>query len=149
RITGYHNNALPSDPFAHFVIRPMTDGQIAGFCRHWCQASRQPRRAKALLAEVFDPQRSNIRSLARNPLLLSILCQLATKDPQQAVHLPQIRAELYEKVVHETAESWRQAAHVALGEEEPYFTRLLSGVDNVLALFGPVAGYMHTSLISN
>ena len=149
RITGYYQTALPSDPFAHFLIRPMTDGQIEEFCRHWCEASGRPGLTGALLSEIFDPKRPNIRSMASNPLLLSILCQLGTRDSQKKVQLPQIRAELYEKVVQETVEEWRKKAHTSLREEEPYFTQLLSGVDNVLALFAPVAGYMHASLISN
>lgn len=149
RCTGYYQTALSSEVFAHFVIRPMTARQIDQFCRHWCRAIDRAALAEPLLAEIFDPRRPNIRSMASNPLLLSILCQLSSKEAKRVVQLPQIRAELYEKVVRETAEHWRRGAHASLSAAEPYFARLLVGVDNVLALFAPVAGHMHAHLISN
>lgn len=149
RITGYYQVQLPPRPFAHFLIRPMSDSRIREFCCNWCDGSNCPHMTDDLLAEIFNPRQTSIRSMARNPLLLSILCQLRTKDPDSKAQLPRIRAELYEKAVYETAERWRAAAHIALREEEPYFKQLFSGVDSVLALFAPAAGYVHARFISN
>lgn len=146
RRTGYYQNHLPP-PFNHFVIRQMTDDQIRGFCHQWCDATDRAAMEATLLAEIFDARRERVHALARNPLLLSILCQLGTRDPDHAARLPAIRAELYEKVIYETADQWRKAALTSLGER--YFTELLAGHDNVLALFAPLARHIHERLMSN
>jgi hypothetical protein len=150
RRTGYYQSPLAPARFSHFLIRPMTDGQISEFCRHWCEAAKCIPLTDPLLVEIFDPVRPSIHALARNPLLLSILCQLGTADRGSVVHLPQIRSELYEKVVFETASSWRANARqgLALTRADAYFEDLLAGEDNVLALFAPVAGHMHRALAS-
>lgn len=145
RRTGYYQNAL-RPPFNHFAIRPMTDEQITGFCRQWCAATDRAAMAQALLGEIFDPRRPSLHSMARNPLLLSILCQLGTGDPKKLARLPAIRAELYEKVVYETADQWRRTAMASLGERR--FVDLLAGLESVLALFAPVAHHMHARLLS-
>lgn len=148
RVTGYYQTSLASDTFEHFLIRPMVDSQIEEFCRHWCVATERKARTDTLLREIFDKSRPSIRSMARNPLLLSVLCQLGTKDESQA-KLPQIRAELYETIIYETAQEWRRESTQALIDKEPYLAGFLMDVDSVLALFSPVAGHIHAHFIDD
>ncbi|MES2442853.1 MAG: NACHT domain-containing protein [Pseudomonadota bacterium] len=136
RVTGYYQTALDSNIWSTFLIRPMPDSQIRQFCDNWCAAAGFPDLAGPLRDELFAPGNDTILSMARNPLLLSILCELSTRD-RTVVRLPQVRAELYEQIIFETAQGWR--AETAPGDDPFSF----ANADAILALFAPAANSIH------
>lgn len=147
RITGYYQTALTSPAWSIFLIRPMPDALIARFCNHWCEAAEIPALAEPLRAEMFSPRNATILSISRNPLLLSILCQLATFDPTR-VTLPKGRTELYEQVIVETAERWRTGVLQEPRGRTPEFMRKLSSAESILTLFAPAAEHIHRKSIT-
>jgi hypothetical protein len=142
RITGYYQTALNSKVWSTFLIRPLSDAQIAQFCDNWCKAADAARLAAPLKIELFAAENASILPMARNPLLLSILCRLGILE-RTAVHLPRARATLYEQVIVETAARWRAQAIEAVPDDAPAVLHHLSEVDPLLALFAPVAMSMH------
>jgi hypothetical protein len=147
RVTGYYQTAFTSESWSTFLIRPMPDTQIAQFCGRWCEAAGLPRLAEQLREEMFAPRNRTILSMSRNPLLLSILCQLATLN-RTHVELPQGRAELYEQVIVETAERWRADILQEPFGRQPEFISKLGSTDAILALFAPVAEHIHRHSIT-
>jgi len=148
RITGYYDWALNSERWSTFLIRPMPDAQIEQFCENWCSAAGFPSLAVALRAELFAPRNAVILSMARNPLLLSILCELGTRERTE-VRLPRARSELYEQIVIETISGWRDDAAKRLFESEPAFDRGQVPTDALLALLAPVASHIHQGEITS
>ena len=163
RITGYYQTALHTERFAHYLIRPMSKVQITEFCHHFCRESGKEKAIDDLLSQIFDVRRPSVLSMARNPLLLSILCQLVIDHPRlgsrlagsdlvsqpQTMSLPEIRAALYECVVYETAANWRKRTQKPNDQEEAFLGPIFGDIETVLALYAPIAGYMHRETINN
>src|SRR5690606_25603076 len=95
RIVGYQLRPLHEN-LPHFVIQPMEDPAVARFCHNWTNATGIPDKAEALTTGVLEHPNENVRQqMARNPLLLTILAQVFSQEPE--VGLPGRRAELYHK----------------------------------------------------
>jgi predicted NACHT family NTPase len=90
------DTALPG--FRTIRLAPLDDAAIQAFLWHWCLWLRrgEERDAKAyypeLLGAVSVP---GLRLLARNPLMLTALAVVHLQDH----HLPEQRAELYERIM--------------------------------------------------
>ncbi|MAS93536.1 MAG: hypothetical protein CMO55_10125 [Verrucomicrobiales bacterium] len=162
RITGYYQTALQTDRFAHYIIRPMSKVQIKEYCEHWCDAMTRSDRLPLLLEQVFDIKRPGVLSMARNPLLLSVLCQLVTgsaerRDAHEGQHqldapgvgLPEIRAALYERVIYQTAKKWRERAIEGDEKVRPVLDLIFGSVETVLSLYAPLAAHMHRNTVNN
>lgn len=102
---------LPGDHFISFELVPFTDDQIKGFVSAWYQemAERwnEPReRTRELAARLQEALRGpDLRRLARNPLLLTVMALVHTHDKV----LPDHRAVLYERTI--AILLWRWETH--------------------------------------
>lgn len=120
RIVGYHTTPLPNN-FAKVFIEKMDDPALEHFCQVWTRqivlqnevgADEAPELRKELIAKlskelqsaIFDPVRPQIRELATNPLLVTMLAMLFRYGDGQ---LPDTRVELYEKSVSILIEKWQ------------------------------------------
>jgi hypothetical protein len=92
-------------------VRPFTPKQQARFVTDWyrCQErlsrggrsspeveQEAERNAHNLIAQIQDPQRTELADLAKNPLLLNLLATFHRSDP--SLQLPRQRAELYQDI---------------------------------------------------
>jgi hypothetical protein len=93
RIVGYQLRPLhPNLP--HFVIQPMGDEAVTRFCHNWTAATGIAEKAEALTEGVLKHPNPHVRQqMARNPLLLTILAQVFSRQPDAG--LPARRTELY------------------------------------------------------
>jgi hypothetical protein len=93
RIVGYQLRPLHEN-LPHFVIQPMGDAAVTRFCQNWARYTGIPERTEPLVQGVLKHPNPNVREqMARNPLLLTILAQVFSSDPEAG--LPARRAELY------------------------------------------------------
>ncbi len=143
RIAGYRIAPL-SQPFQHYTVQEMNDGQIQSFLEHWCgtvedvetpELSLQTRKANAQkeIDGIMNAVKNTpgVRRLAANPLLLRVLALIHKNGST----LPQKRIELYKLAADTLARTWRPAQGVpesALVKDE-YLTPLL----------GELAYWMH------
>jgi predicted NACHT family NTPase len=105
RPAGYKPDFFRADEFPHYEVLPFDDDQIQQFIDHWydsrfatkAEAGRRKESLRKALAE-----NDRIKSLARNPLLLTIIALI---HRYQAV-LPKERHKLYDKAVDTLLTSW-------------------------------------------
>jgi len=101
-----HAGRLLAGVSARFPIREMDDTEIALFVQQWTRLVKSydetdaDEHAETLLRNL---QRPAIRTMARNPLMLTLLAMLTRGRP--GYRLPEQRAELYELIVERLAES--------------------------------------------
>ncbi|MCH7591655.1 MAG: NACHT domain-containing protein [Planctomycetes bacterium] len=105
-------------PFDTYSVDPLGQDSIVRFAKNWCSFGHgHPPRRKCVRCEdelerirraIVDNER--IRSLASNPMMLTILCQLH----DAGASLPQRRMQLYEKIVEAFLFSWERKKHAAL-----------------------------------
>ncbi len=146
RIVGYHTTPLPNT-FSKVFIEKMDNPALEHFCEVWTrQMVQQNERSapgtaeekealiagltKELKAAIFDPARPQIRELATNPLLVTMLAILFRYGDG---HLPSTRVELYEKSVNILIEKWQLDRRHNLRPEE------------VRALMQTLAAHIHSS----
>lgn len=125
------NNPL-SGTFDVYKTQEFKPPQIKEFLQQWFSQSQKPERGQALQQKLNEPQRERIRELVRNPLRLSLLCEVFYINPN--AELPQTKAGLYEIFVryfyewkleqHPTKEPQREKLNQALGK------LAISGLDN-------------------
>lgn len=110
RVVGYKEGgqiaALP-----HYELLPLSSGSVEDFLQNWYRASNESAEAKNLLADtqvelILDrlSKQPRLRELTRNPLLLTFLIVIASKD--SSGRLPEHRAELYHQYIEELLDSW-------------------------------------------
>lgn len=142
RPTGVPDGRLAG--FERVEVQPFADGQIGGFLTAWCglyaqelhgrdkASERRGREEGARLAAEIrgNPQ---VRELARNPLMLTILAIVH----RAGTRLPDHRIELYEHAARVLVERWNRAR--SLGSATP--APALRMVD-ALKLLGPAALHM-------
>lgn len=108
----YRQNSLwaLSDRFSVMELAPYSWAQVSQYIRNWYTSAAENRpislggkevattRARQYAADLVHTLRSNTNlwSIARQPLLLALLVLIHEENQ----HLPQNRAELYEKTVH-------------------------------------------------
>jgi HEAT repeat protein len=90
RIAGYAGPPLPDA--AEVELQPFTPGDVTQVIRAWQLPAAEERK---LMGRASDPA---VAAMARVPLLLVMLCALASEQPAGS-ELPRTRGELYERVL--------------------------------------------------
>ncbi|HEX3553088.1 MAG TPA: SUMF1/EgtB/PvdO family nonheme iron enzyme [Thermoanaerobaculia bacterium] len=144
RIVGYREVRPQAEGLAECTLVDFEDEEIQAFVEKWTAAVERAASGDTKLAELeaqrereelLDAANRNpgVRSLASNPLLLTILAVMK----RQGVTLPERRAELYQTYVETLLRSWNLVRSLA-GRS----TRDLDVVET-LKVLAPLALWMH------
>ena len=149
RYAGYKGDARLGGRFLELHVRDVEELEARSFIAAWYSAvearaelGRDAETAAALAKEassdlvgkIFDPEDArtvSLRALARNPLMLQILC-LVHRDRKQ---LPERRVELYRECVLVLLELWRRAKGMPVDLDAQQALRLLQ----------PLAYWLHSA----
>ncbi len=149
RYAGYKGDARLGGRFLELHVRDVEETEAREFIAAWygaveaqAELGRDAETAAALAGEaaaglsekIFDPQDArtlSLRALARNPLMLQILC-LVYRDRRQ---LPERRVELYRECVLVLLELWRRAKEMPLALD----------AQQALCLLQPLAFWLHSA----
>jgi formylglycine-generating enzyme required for sulfatase activity len=112
RTIPYQDKELQWTGVSAFELRPFGTEQIRGFVNAWFKAHEgcgmAPDQAKGkagkLLLALLDPHRLELRRLAGNPMLLTVMVLLQTNQRE----LPEHRAELYKEVIELLLRRWHE-----------------------------------------
>lgn len=146
RIVGYREVRPDAPGLAEATLVDLEDGQIKAFIDKWTLALEQAASGATDLA-VLDAEREReellqavhgnpgVRSLATNPLLLTILAVMK----RQGITLPERRVALYQACVETLLRHWNLARSLA--------ARSVGTLDEVetLKILAPLALWMHES----
>jgi len=139
RYAGYKGDARLDGRFLELHVRDVEEAAARRFIAAWygavesqAELGRDPEVAARIAGEgaadlaekIFDPEDARIaslRELARNPLMLQILC-LVHRDRKQ---LPERRVELYRECVLVLLELWRRAKGMPVALDAQQALRLL------------------------
>ncbi|MEG4204839.1 NACHT domain-containing protein [Microcoleus sp. Pol7_A1] len=119
------NNPLTG--FDTYKTQEFKQEQVEDFIQQWFAEAKNIQRGQELQKKLQEPQKERIYQLVKNPLRLSLLCQISSKNKQ--VELPETKAELYQHFVRyfyewkpsQTVIDWatqpglREELHQALG----------------------------------
>lgn len=137
RIAGYRLAPLRLAVAAHYLIRPMDNGQVEGFCRHFfAMAYSDTRSAETLLPLLLSDGDSHLDQLARNPLLLTSVCAYWFRHGR----LPDTRAALYRHLILDMAARWRQ---ITVPDAPSRVQTLLGQEEELLRVLAHVARRIH------
>ena len=89
------NNPLTG--FDTYKTQEFKQEQVDDFIQQWFAEAKNIQRGQELQKKLQEPQKERIRQLVKNPLRLSLLCQIFSKNKQ--VELPETKAELYQHFV--------------------------------------------------
>ncbi len=89
------NNPLTG--FDTYKTQEFKPKQVNDFIQQWFAEAKNIQRGQELQKKLQEPQKERIRQLVKNPLRLSLLCQISSKNKQ--VELPETKAELYQHFV--------------------------------------------------
>ncbi len=89
------NNPLTG--FDTYKTQEFKQEQVDNFIQQWFAEAKNIQRGQELQKKLQEPQKERIRQLVKNPLRLSLLCQISRKNKQ--VELPETKAELYQHFV--------------------------------------------------
>ncbi|HEV7672129.1 MAG TPA: TIR domain-containing protein [Thermoanaerobaculia bacterium] len=148
RVAGYEWAPISLAYVRHFLIRQLDADAIYNFCLNWAKFRNRELDGPALARLMLDERNRVVRSLGTNPLLLSVLCDLALPD-QENVQLvgilPTARSEIYLRSIEAMASRWLRAA-----DEEFEYKKLAEVLspDRVMYLLGYVAFRMHTDSLT-
>ncbi|MEG4202098.1 NACHT domain-containing protein [Microcoleus sp. Pol12A5] len=98
------NNPLTG--FDTYKTQEFKQEQVDDFIQQWFAEAKNIQRGQELQRKLQEPQKERIRQLVKNPLRLSLLCQISSKNKQ--VELPETKAELYQHFVGDFYE-WKPA----------------------------------------
>ncbi|WP_017662424.1 sister chromatid cohesion protein PDS5 [Baaleninema simplex] len=105
RPAGYKRDFLRTETFPHYWLQPFNDEQLEEFINKWYDSrvsdSDDRERRKESLREALN-ENDRIKSLARNPLLLTIIALIHRHE----AHLPKQRHKLYDLAVKTLLKSW-------------------------------------------
>jgi hypothetical protein len=113
RLVGYNAVALHSEEFKHYIAQPLPNPAIRLYIKRWhtlrsANESQRDSDIQNLTDRLFSPKSKSILTLARNPLLLSMIVVLHHNN----VMLPEKRTELYSKIVELLLETWNNKAGI-------------------------------------
>ncbi|MEG5046545.1 NACHT C-terminal alpha/beta 1 domain-containing protein [Microcoleus sp. B4-C1] len=89
------NNPLTG--FDTYKTQEFKHEQVDDFIQQWFAEAKNIQRGQELQKKLQQPQKERIRQLVKNPLRLSLLCQIFSQNKQ--VELPETKAELYQHFV--------------------------------------------------
>ncbi|MEG5055327.1 NACHT C-terminal alpha/beta 1 domain-containing protein [Microcoleus sp. B13-B4] len=89
------NNPLTG--FDTYKTQEFKQEQVDDFIQQWFAEAKNIQQGQELQKKLQEPQKERIRQLVKNPLRLSLLCQIFSKNKQ--VELPETKAELYQHFV--------------------------------------------------
>lgn len=143
RIVGYQFDPLAWLP--HYTLEEMDEAAITAFCHAWMRHVIEPgdaqvkeldQRANQLKSALFSHSHPGVRSMAGNPLLLTILAQVGTR--QGVTHgvpvLPVSRVALFD-----------EAMRAFYDQREAYWDRIGITSLKLTRAFGAVAVALHAN----
>ena len=98
------NNPLTG--FDTYKTQEFKPEQVDDFIQQWFAEAKNISRGQELQKKLQEPQKERIRQLVKNPLRLSLLCQIFNNNKQ--AELPETKAELYKYFVCDFYE-WKPA----------------------------------------
>ena len=98
------NNPLTG--FDTYKTQEFKPEQVDDFIQQWFAEAKNIQRGQELHKKLQEPQKERIRQLVKNPLRLSLLCQIFNNNKQ--AELPETKAELYKYFVCDFYE-WKPA----------------------------------------
>ncbi len=115
RVLSYTDPGWQLDGFPSVTLAPLSETSIKLFIDKWYNASERrmyipPEVAKAKAQQLREAS-ENLRDLAKNPMLLTVMCVIHTYRGM----LPRERARLYEDCVQLLLLEWEQARRVGMG----------------------------------
>jgi predicted NACHT family NTPase len=122
RIAGYHDELRG---FTKLELMEFDDKQIEKFIENWFSETN-PKKAKSMLAAIKENEQ--IKTLARNPLMIAIIAIIYEEDRA----LPQKRAKLYERCAEVLLSKW----DVQRGLENKYPSEKKEFILRKLAFYG-------------
>ncbi|MEG3901808.1 NACHT domain-containing protein [Microcoleus sp. B4-C5] len=87
----------PLTGFDTYKTQEFKQEQVDDFIQHWFAEAKNIHRGQELQKKLQEPQKERIRQLVKNPLRLSLLCQIFSNNKQ--AELPETKAELYQHFV--------------------------------------------------
>jgi hypothetical protein len=90
------NNGMTG--FDTYKTQEFSSSDIRLFIKQWFGFARQPKQGKILRTKLDESQYSNIENLIKNPLRLSLFCQVYGKD--EKIEFPKTKAELYQNFLN-------------------------------------------------
>jgi energy-coupling factor transporter ATP-binding protein EcfA2 len=107
RIVGYRSASLDTDTYRHYRLVPLEKAEIEEYIQKWYEFrltnhSEIQAATKQLLERIEASE--SIKSLARNPLLLRLICLVN----RARANLPEERVKLYELCLELLLETWEE-----------------------------------------
>ena len=90
------NNGMTG--FDTYKTQEFSSSDIRLFIKQWFGFARQPKQGNILRKKLDEYQYSNIKNLIKNPLRLSLFCQVYGKD--EKIEFPKTKAELYQNFLN-------------------------------------------------
>jgi formylglycine-generating enzyme required for sulfatase activity len=115
RVLSYTDPGWQLDGFPSVTLAPLSETSIKLFISKWYNASERrmyiPAEVAKAKAQQLSEAAENLRDLAKNPMLLTVMCVIHTYRGM----LPRERARLYEDCVQLLLLEWEQARQVGMG----------------------------------
>jgi len=115
RVVGYEDAPLDRSEFSHHTVLPLSDEDIWAFVEKWyCQREHDPiERAQKIKSLIETIEREpHIQTLARNPLLLTIIALVHRIEAD----LPHERVKLYDKCVTALVDTWDEVKGLTIAD---------------------------------
>ena len=122
RIVGYEEAPLDRRDFTHHTVLPLEDDDIREFVRKWYAVRerdlvRRKQKTDDLITTI--ERETRIKSLAQNPLLLTIIALVHRIEAE----LPHERVKLYDKCVTALVDTWEEVKGLTIAEKQRPFYR--------------------------
>jgi len=120
RIIGYESAPLDRNTFAHHIIMPFNESEIATFIEKWYTArERDAHQANAQAEQLIRTIRQNdrLKKLAENPLMLTIIALVHRSEAE----LPNERVRLYDKCTEALLSTWEGVKGIPYDRERPHY----------------------------
>jgi hypothetical protein len=98
--------------FRYVEIADFTDEQITTFAVKWFDQDHA--KLARFLDELFKPDKSGLRDLARTPLLLALICLVF----DETLSFPERKSELYKEAIDALLKKWDSSRNIR--REDPY-----------------------------
>jgi predicted NACHT family NTPase len=111
--------------FDYYKLLPWSEVQVQAFINRWATLSSDPaarEQAEPLLAAIRS--RGELRALASNPLLLTLIAQLYRHQSA----MPIARSELYKQAVNMLLDRWDMVRGINRGDIDRFYLDTLSAV---------------------